>query len=277
MKTLKLTLAAIAAAMTLNLTACDTVATTATSDTSSTASGIIGDSGTFTDARDGHVYTWGRVGTQIWMTQNLAYVTTDDAVNLADEFGSTSRFVDSIAYGCFMLAGDKYCNEHFYYTDTSTTNHFGYAYSSKTIFKVDDSLRYKTYKDSTVIHGICPSGWHLPTTKEWTTLIAYVGADSARVKLEAKTLLTTYADSTKSTNSSGWHGTNFPAQTNDNGGIYFGYGYVSVDFSAPYLRDSTARLLAFGFSQEDLKVHVNDTTVNRQAHMNYAAVRCIAD
>jgi uncharacterized protein (TIGR02145 family) len=34
---------------------------------------FVGNSGTFIDERDGHVYKWERIGTQIWIAENLAY------------------------------------------------------------------------------------------------------------------------------------------------------------------------------------------------------------
>jgi uncharacterized protein (TIGR02145 family) len=33
----------------------------------------------------------------------------------------------------------------------------------------------------------CPKGWHLPSEKEWTDLVAYVGSSTAGKKLRAKT------------------------------------------------------------------------------------------
>ena len=32
--------------------------------------------------------------------------------------------------------------------------------------------------------GICPDGWHIPTTDEWETLFSYFGEENARAELE---------------------------------------------------------------------------------------------
>jgi len=114
-------------------------------------------SGTFIDARDGQSYKWVTIGTQTWMAQNLNY-------NTANDTGS-------------------WC-----YNDSSANcTTYGRLYTWATAMGLDTSYNSKLWQgpDSAKHQGICPSGWHVPTDTEWGTLIAYVGADSARIKLSS--------------------------------------------------------------------------------------------
>jgi len=114
-------------------------------------------SGTFTDSRDGQTYKWVTIGTQTWMAQNLNY-------NTANDTGS-------------------WC-----YNDSSANcTTYGRLYTWATAMGLDTSYNSKLWQgsDSAKHQGICPSGWHVPTDTEWGTLFAYVGSDSARIRLSS--------------------------------------------------------------------------------------------
>jgi len=71
--------------------------------------------------------------------------------------------------------------------------YYVYNYDGTDTSVARDSANYKTYgvlynwtaamasagssnKSPSGVQGICPSGWHLPSDAEWTTLINYVGS-----------------------------------------------------------------------------------------------------
>ena len=115
-------------------------------------------SGTFTDIRDGQVYKYVTIGSQVWMAQNLNY----------DTLNGTGSW-------CYNDSS-KYCST------------YGRLYSWATVMKLDTSYNRKRWGGSDRVHrqGICPSGWRVPTDTEWGALIAYVGSDSARIRLSSK-------------------------------------------------------------------------------------------
>jgi uncharacterized protein (TIGR02145 family) len=89
----------------------------------------------FTDTRDGNVYKTVKIGSQVWMAENLRY----------------------------KIDG-SWC----YYNDESNCQKYGRLYVWEAAKKA------------------CPSGWHLPTCKEWDNLVEFVGGnDVAGKKLKA--------------------------------------------------------------------------------------------
>jgi len=85
--------------------------------------------GTVTDSRDSKTYKWVRIGSQVWMAENLNYST------------GNSRCYDNSSSNC---------------------NTYGRLYD------------WNTAKNA------CPSGWHLPSDAEWTTLTNFVGSDAGK-------------------------------------------------------------------------------------------------
>ena len=113
-----------------------------TSACSSSCSGI-------TDSRDGRTYNTVLIGTQCWFAENLNIGTK---VN-----GNTDQINNSII--------EKYC----YNDDEYNCNTYGGLY------QWNEVMQYSTTEGE---QGICPTGWHLPTVAEWTTLTTFLGGES---------------------------------------------------------------------------------------------------
>ena len=112
-------------------------------------------SGTFTDSRDGQTYKWVKIGTQTWMAQSLNYKVDSSWCPDKDPTYCSAGYGRLYQWAAAMNLDTSYNNKH---------------------WQGSDSLKHQ---------GICPSGWHIPTDSEWGVLIAYVGIDSAGIKLKS--------------------------------------------------------------------------------------------
>ena len=99
-----------------------------------------------TDARDGKIYNTVLIGTQCWFAQNLNVGTRIS--------GSLTQTNNSII--------EKYC----YNNDENNCTVYGGLY------QWNEAMQYSTTEG---VKGICPTGWHLPTDAEWTTLTDFLG------------------------------------------------------------------------------------------------------
>jgi uncharacterized protein (TIGR02145 family) len=97
----------------------------------------------FRDARDGQVYEFVTIATQVWMSENLNYET------------SGSWCYDDAQENCEGGHGRLYLWE--------TT--LAGALPSET--------------DPSGVTGICPAGWHLPSDAEWDRLVSFIGTTIA--------------------------------------------------------------------------------------------------
>jgi len=106
------------------------------------------------DERDGHLYRTVTIGTQTWMAQNLNYQ------------------IDS-----------SWC----YDDSSSNCTKYGRLYQWATAMGLDTSYTHTLWQDadSAQHQGLCPNGWRIPSDTEWGTLFAYVGADSAGIRLNS--------------------------------------------------------------------------------------------
>lgn len=106
------------------------------------------DKGTFTDARDGQVYNWVRIGEQIWMAENLK----------ATKFSNgTAIPLVPINASWIKLTSPGYC----WYTNDEAT------------YKDTYGALYNWYAVN--FPKLAPTGWHVPDDAEWTELTDYLG------------------------------------------------------------------------------------------------------
>ncbi len=117
----------------------------------------------FTDTRDGSVYPTVQIGDQCWMVKNMEY----------DNGCSENVWVDNTDVG--------WCG--WYDIDNSeVVMKKKYNRIAFTLVKEAKAQNYSTeggllYQWS-IASIICPSGWHLPASDEWTILFNYLGGIS---------------------------------------------------------------------------------------------------
>ncbi len=104
--------------------------------------------GTYTDLRDGHDYKWVKIGTQVWMAENLAYLPV---------------VYPSTIYSAF---------QPYYYV-------YDYEGSDLKEARNGNHRKYGVLYNWEAAINACPSGWHLPTDAEWKTLEKYLGMDAS--------------------------------------------------------------------------------------------------
>ena len=114
--------------------------------------------GTFTDSRDKKTYKTTKIGKQTWMAENLNYHGSD---------------------GYLGLCYDK---------KPANCQKYGRLYDWSEAMGIDRAFNEKTYAGKNAKQqGVCPAGWHLPSDKEWQTLIDFAGGkEIAGKKLKSK-------------------------------------------------------------------------------------------
>lgn len=123
---------------------------------------------TITDI-DGNIYNVVEIGDQCWMKENLRVSHYADGSLIVD--ANDVQVWRNINYQALSLTVGSWC-----YYGTNPAN---------------DSIFGKLYGWATTIdpHGLCPSGWHIPSENEWIQLIDTLGGwGSAGGKMKSDTL-----------------------------------------------------------------------------------------
>jgi uncharacterized protein (TIGR02145 family) len=147
--------------------------------------------GSFTDSRDGKVYKTIKIGTQTWMAENLNYNASGSKCNGED------GFIDITGEKC--KDDDIMPCEYIALPDTEVQSNckiYGRLYSWATAMMLLDSCenRFCVSQMFSKHKGICPGGWHIPSTAEWDELINYVDSATAGAKLKAASGWASYND-----------------------------------------------------------------------------------
>jgi len=111
-------------------------------DESSVTYGVLKDN-------NGNTYKIVKIGTQVWMAENLKVITYNDGDTIPNSTNSLNWS---------KLSSGAFCN---YNNSSENISIYGRIYNGFAV---------KTGK-------LCPTGWHIPNETEWTTLITTVGGD----------------------------------------------------------------------------------------------------
>ena len=115
---------------------------------------------TVTDV-SGNTYETVTIGIQTWMAQNLNTTKYNDGTAI------TNITVNTTWYTATTAAWSNYNNT------ASNANTYGKLYNW---YAIDNN--WATRVASNGYKNVCPTGWHVPTDTEWTTLTTYLGGIS---------------------------------------------------------------------------------------------------
>ncbi|UTW61485.1 hypothetical protein KFE98_15920 [bacterium SCSIO 12741] len=194
------------------------------------------------DKRDGQLYQTTKIGNQTWLAQNLNY---------------KSDLGTSVYYN-----GDSAT-----YAET-----FGRLYNKTAVMNGE---RTSNIAPSTT-QGVCPEGWHLPSTAEWDTLFLRINSGHA-----TRTNCSNCAGPLKETFTEYWNAPNSGA-TNElkfnarGAGLYTGASYSSLyDYtyfwSSSYNTGNSAYQDAYFLRSANAQTTYTSTNSNSQRY----SVRCV--
>jgi uncharacterized protein (TIGR02145 family) len=167
---------------------------------------------------DGNIYHTVKIGTQVWMVENLKTTKFNDGTDIPN-------ITNNIEWeGYIGLGYPAYCD---YENTASNSNTYGRLYNWHSI---------------TNVKSICPTGWHIPSDSEWETLSAFLGGGSvAGGKLKETGTAHWISPNTGATNSSGF--TALPAGSRQFGvGTFGALGENTVFWSSTSIDEEMAWL-----------------------------------
>jgi uncharacterized protein (TIGR02145 family) len=170
---------------------------------------------TFTECKDGDniYYPVVTINTQVWMAENLKTTKYNDGYDIQNIILHSDWFT--------QYEG-AYCD----FDDTpSNSNTYGRLYNWYT---VDNNAATKFYSNGG--RNVCPTGWHIPTDAEWTTLITYLGGEEVAGGKLKETGTDHWVINTAATNETGF--TALPGGYREGGGTYRDIGWESYCWSA---------------------------------------------
>ncbi|MCP4313121.1 MAG: hypothetical protein GY790_17825 [Bacteroidetes bacterium] len=199
----------------------------------------------FVDQRDNRAYEWVRIGTQVWMAENLVYLPV-----MKNSYNSSST-------------------EPFYYV---------YGYYG---FKMEEALSsayydaYGTLYNYPAAEEACPAGWHLPTLAERDALISYIGGVSQIGRL-IETGDEHWNDNTSGTNVSGFSARGAGGAIPDQFGItrFGGLGEVTGWWMSDTCTNQAGNGLPFVIIQDDPFI-IPDSQCT--PFSNGYSIRCVKD
>jgi uncharacterized protein (TIGR02145 family) len=189
---------------------------------------------------DENVYKTIPIGKQTWMTENLRTTKYNDGTSIPYMADSTNILVSDPAY-------------YLYNNDIANKSIYG--------------LLYNWYVVNT--KKLCPSGWHVPSNDEWTTLAAVLGGENAAGgKLKETSTKHWDSPNTGATNETGF--TALPGGYRSIFGAFDGFGSYGAWWSATEYGDAGAYIWNVSNDNSKLSWNVPSKSSN-------FPVRCLKD
>jgi uncharacterized protein (TIGR02145 family) len=191
---------------------------------------------------DGNNYNVIVIGTQVWMKENLKTTRYNNG-------NAITNVIDNAAW--IALTTHGYC----WYNNNAST------------YKANYGALYNWYAVTT--GKLCPSGWHVPTDAEWTTLTTYLDGESvAGGKLKEIDTPHWTMPNTSATNETGF--TALPGGNRSNPGTFFSIGLFGVWWTSTEYSAATAYYRNMAY---------NNSSVGRVSttKSDGFSVRCVKD
>jgi len=117
---------------------------------------------TFADVRDGHEYKLKKIGDQIWMAENLAYLPW---INLPGTISGSSPLLFVYGFDGTNTNDAK---------STANYRNYGVLYNWPAAMNGEGPSN----TNPSGVQGVCPTDWHIPSSAEWSELFNFLGNDS---------------------------------------------------------------------------------------------------
>ena len=208
---------------------------------------------------DGNTYNTVQIGTQCWTKENLKVTKYNDGttIPLDTSGGIGGNGTGQTWTARFTGARTIYANDN---TNLAT---YGYLYNWYAVKGI-------VTEGSTSYKNLCPTGWHIPSNAEWTTLTNYLGGESVA------------GGKMKSSGTTNWNSPNTGA-TNESGFSAPPGGFRNSDGSFNFIRLNAFFWSANEYDNSNAWYHYlyfNIGNVGRNSNYNKsfgASVRCLRD
>jgi uncharacterized protein (TIGR02145 family) len=163
------------------------------------------------DLRNNRTYKTVRIGSQVWMAENLDVATFRNG-DIIPEARTVEEWLDAE-----LKRAPVWC---YYMNDLHNTAKYGKLYNG---YAAIDP------------RGIAPEGWHVPSDAEWSVLSTFLGGDSVAGG-KMKSMTDWYSPNVHASNSSGFNAKGFGHR--DKSGLFVAYG-IETQFWSSTRSDGT--------------------------------------
>ena len=118
---------------------------------------------------DGNVYGTVQLGSQCWMAENLRTTHYADGTSISNGAHIDLDILIANPEGCYYLPNNK-CTMR-------EIDEYGLLYNWFAAARSNAPNR----TSASLMQGVCPNGWHLPSQEEWGKMLDYVGNQSSYI------------------------------------------------------------------------------------------------